>query len=62
LEDSDALGGIQDSKIMEADGIRAALGRIAAGSYGQCAKCGCTIPAARMAAVPTATECVDCHC
>jgi len=62
LEGQDAMGGIEDNKIAEAAGIRAALARIADGSYGVCAKCGCDIPAARMAAVPTATSCVNCNC
>lgn len=62
LAGQDAMGGIEDSKVAEADGIRAALARIAAGTYGVCANCGCTIPAARMAAMPTATTCVNCKC
>lgn len=62
LEGQDAMGGIEDSKIAEVAGIRAALARIADGSYGVCTACGCTIPAARMAAVPTATGCVNCNC
>ena len=62
LAAQDAIGGIEDNKVAEAAGIRAALARIADGSYGVCTKCGCTIPAARMAAVPTATGCVNCNC
>jgi DnaK suppressor protein len=60
LAGQDAIGGIEDNKVAEAAGIRAALARIADGSYGVCTRCGCTIPAARMAAVPTATSCVGC--
>jgi DnaK suppressor protein len=40
--------------------IDAALGRLDAGSYGTCAGCGRPIPAARLAARPAATTCVDC--
>lgn len=61
LAGQDAMGGIEDSKVAEADGIRTALSRIAAGTYGVCASCGSTIPAARMAAMPTATRCVNCQ-
>lgn len=60
LAGQDAIGGIEDNKVAEAARIRAALARIADGSYGVCVKCGCSIPAARMAAVPTATSCVNC--
>jgi DnaK suppressor protein len=42
------------------DGIAAALGRIADGSYGRCERCGDQIPAARLAARPTATACISC--
>jgi RNA polymerase-binding transcription factor DksA len=62
LEGQDAMGGIEDGKIAEAAGIRAALARIDAGTYGVCAACGCDIPAGRLAAVPTATTCVNCRC
>ena len=61
LAGQDAMGGIEDSKTAQADSIRVALSRIAAGTYGVCAACGCTIPAARMAAMPTATRCVACQ-
>ena len=60
LAGQDALGGIEDGKVAEADAIRGALARVADGSYGKCVTCGCTIPAARLAAVPTATRCVAC--
>jgi RNA polymerase-binding transcription factor len=41
--------------------IRAALGRMAAGTYGTCANCGKTIPIARLEALPWATLCIDCQ-
>jgi DnaK suppressor protein len=60
LEGQDALGGIEDAHRAEASQIHAALGRIAAGNYGTCANCGCEIPAARLAVLPTATLCIAC--
>jgi DnaK suppressor protein len=60
LEGQDALAGIEDAHRAEASQIHAALGRIAAGSYGICANCGCEIPAARLAVLPTATLCIAC--
>lgn len=41
--------------------IDAALQRIAAGTYGACARCGQPIPEARLDAVPYATLCLDCR-
>jgi DnaK suppressor protein len=40
--------------------VDAALGRLDAGSYGRCARCGQPIAPARLAARPTATTCVSC--
>jgi RNA polymerase-binding protein DksA len=40
--------------------IDLALERIAAGSYGTCARCGRTIPEERLDAVPYAVLCVEC--
>ena len=60
LAGQDAIGGIEDNKVAEAAAIRAALARIADGNYGVCSACGGAIPAARMAAMPTATRCVAC--
>ena len=41
--------------------VDAALARIEAGSYGQCADCGTTIPAARLRAAPHALRCIACQ-
>ena len=41
--------------------VEGALGRIAAGSYGECADCGESIAAARLEAYPAATRCIDCQ-
>ena len=40
--------------------IDAAIARLAAGSYGRCESCGQPIGAARLAARPTTTVCIDC--
>jgi RNA polymerase-binding transcription factor DksA len=44
----------------EMEMIRAALGRIDDGSYGECAKCGDDISYERLRAVPTAVFCRTC--
>ena len=41
--------------------VDAALKRIEAGVYGQCADCGVDVPAARLRAAPEATRCIDCQ-
>ena len=41
--------------------IREALGRIAAGEYGECEECGDEIAMARLKAQPMATLCVHCQ-
>ena len=41
--------------------IDAALGRLEAGTYGQCVDCGVTIPAARLHAAPAAARCIGCQ-
>lgn len=40
--------------------VERALERLDEGDYGVCEKCGTNIPAARLAAFPSATLCVDC--
>ncbi len=60
LAGQDALGGIEDAKLHEADTLRAALARIADGSYGTCSVCGAAIGAGRLAALPAATTCIAC--
>lgn len=44
----------------ELSDVDAALARVAAGTYGVCARCGQPIPAARLEARPQATMCVVC--
>jgi DnaK suppressor protein len=41
-------------------GISAALARLEAGTWGQCAVCGASIPAERLRAVPEAARCAKC--
>ncbi|GAA2237263.1 TraR/DksA C4-type zinc finger protein [Rarobacter faecitabidus] len=41
--------------------IDAALGRLDAGTYGRCERCGRAIAPARLAARPFATLCLDCQ-
>ncbi|NNC99988.1 MAG: TraR/DksA family transcriptional regulator [Gammaproteobacteria bacterium] len=40
--------------------IKHALAQIEAGRYGICSKCGDVIAKARLAALPSATECIKC--
>jgi RNA polymerase-binding transcription factor len=42
--------------------IDAAMSRLADGTYGVCGHCGQPIAAARLAARPVATTCMDCAC
>lgn len=44
----------------ELEATDAALGRIAAGAYGSCARCARPIGPARLRARPTATLCIEC--
>ncbi len=53
-----ALG---ERETAELAAIDAALGRIEAGSYGQCTDCGISIPAARLQASPEAQRCIPCQ-
>jgi DnaK suppressor protein len=41
--------------------VEGALGRVVAGSYGECIDCGEAIAAARLDAYPAATRCVACQ-
>lgn len=44
----------------KADSIRAALQRIAEGTYGICQRCGARMDRARLAIIPDATLCIEC--
>ena len=41
--------------------VRAALVRIADGTYGTCARCGLEIPPERLEFMPETAHCVQCH-
>lgn len=59
-EGDEVLEGLEDSAWSEAEHIRAALKRIEAGTYGECAACGEPIGEGRLEAVPFATLCIKC--
>ena len=55
------LGGqLAEVESRELARINEALERIRTGRYGKCDACGANIKAARLQAVPHATECIDC--
>lgn len=47
--------------VQEVRDIDGAIGRLAAGTYGQCVRCGAPIPAARLDVYPTAKRCLPCQ-
>jgi len=53
----DAIGSSAESELIE---IRKALGRMEAGTYGRCTRCGSRISVARLHAIPYALRCSDC--
>ncbi len=54
------LSGLADAARDEVALFDDAIARVAAGTYGKCARCGTQIPAARLAARPFAEYCVPC--
>lgn len=60
LADDEALEGVDDVLRAEAQQVRAALVRIASGTYGTCANCGEAIPQERLEVQPIATRCIKC--
>lgn len=54
------LARLDDRGKAEIEAIDTALARIATGDYGRCDVCGKAIPAARLAAMPSAVVCVQC--
>jgi len=59
-EDDDALEG-QDALLgREITAIKAALGRIEDGSYGECTRCGEPVGEKRLEAYPEAALCISC--
>ena len=59
-ESDEVLEGIGQSGLAEIEKIRAALGRIADGSYGFCLKCGEEISSERLDVVPATPFCRNC--
>ncbi|MBA3941548.1 MAG: hypothetical protein C0520_10095 [Sphingopyxis sp.] len=59
-EDDEALDGVERAAMEEIARIRGAIGRIEAGTYGQCLVCGEPVDEARLEALPTATRCISC--
>lgn len=59
-EDDEALDGQAALVRAEIAATSGALGRIAAGTYGECTSCGAAISAGRLEASPEAALCIDC--
>jgi DnaK suppressor protein len=51
---------IEDNADHLLEAIDAALGRIEAGTYGECERCGRPIDQERLEALPYATKCIEC--
>lgn len=61
LSDSDRVEAALESLELHRNAVTAALGRIAAGTYGQCVGCGHEVPEGRLEARPDAARCVTCQ-
>jgi RNA polymerase-binding transcription factor DksA len=59
-EMDEVLEGLGEAGTAEVVGIRAALGRIQAGTYGDCVKCGEEISEERLDVLPHTPLCQDC--
>jgi RNA polymerase-binding protein DksA len=59
-ENDEVLEEFGTTGLKELQAIDAALDRVAAGTFGICAKCGGPISGARLAAVPHAALCEEC--
>ena len=59
-EGDEALGALERAALDEIELTRKAIARLDAGSYGICVGCGEVIAAERLAALPTAAECIVC--
>ena len=60
LENDEVLKGLDAMSRAEVGRIKAALARIANGTYGSCANCGQAIGAERLDAIPSAITCRTC--
>lgn len=56
----EVLEGLDAAALAEIRQVRAALRRIENGTYGQCARCGETIAARRLQALPQTLLCIAC--
>jgi RNA polymerase-binding transcription factor DksA len=59
-EDDEALDAVERSALAEIAAIRQAMARLDSGGYGLCVTCGDAIAPARLAAMPTASQCIQC--
>ncbi len=59
-ENEEVVDAIENESELSIRSIHAALGRIEAGTYGNCEACGESIGEARLSVLPEATRCVDC--
>jgi RNA polymerase-binding transcription factor DksA len=59
-EGDEVLEDLGNAALTEIAQIETALGRIADGTYGECATCGADIAPARLEAVPHAAQCIKC--
>jgi RNA polymerase-binding transcription factor DksA len=59
-ENDEVVDAIGNETALSIKVVQAALGRIEAGTYGQCERCGESIGDARLRAIPEATQCVGC--
>lgn len=59
-ENLDVLHSLEDEGRAELALVRRALGRLEAGTYGECQKCGEMINEARLQALPWAENCIRC--
>ena len=59
-QNDEVLDKLAEEERLQAIAIRAALQRLADGSYGRCVTCGEPIAPRRLAALPYATQCIAC--
>ncbi len=60
MEGSEVTSALENSAILEAEQIKAAIERIDAGNYGECVNCGNQINPERLRVRRYATKCIDC--
>ncbi|HSG90913.1 MAG TPA: TraR/DksA family transcriptional regulator [Pseudomonadales bacterium] len=60
LENQEVMEALDEDARAELRRIDQALARIEDDSYGECARCGNDINLERLAALPSATTCIDC--